>query len=186
MDFSGAAGALTPGVGTVNLQLFTNIVIGIAVVALVLYRQLAVRSVRTDRAGRGMLIFAVIGVAQLGQFVSHGGRIGVVGIAALAISLVLAAGLAAARAATMKLWRTDQGWFRQGTVVTLVLWLISIGSHLGIDALAGHLAGRAEDVAGLGQATLLLYLAVSLGIQSVLLARRVSALSNGSLPAGNR
>lgn len=166
-----------------NQQLILNIVIGVAVVALVLYRQLAVRSVRTDRSGRGPLIFAVIGVAQLGEFVSHGGRIGVIGVTALVISLLVAAGLSAVRAATMKLWRTDQGWFRQGTVLTLVLWLVSIGSHLGIDVLARYLAGKSEDIGGLGQATLVLYLAVSLGIQSLLLAQRVSRLSAVDRPA---
>jgi hypothetical protein len=94
----------------------------------------------------------------------------------LIVSLALAAVLGTARAYSVRIWQqADGAWWRHGNALTLVLWLLSIGSHFGIDALAVRLAGPDNDVQGLGNATLLLYLAISLGLQNLLVARRVAA-----------
>lgn len=160
------------------MTVVTDILIGVLVLGWVLYRQLSPRRVRSDSGNRMLLIVGVIGLAQLVEFLQRTGvRIGPVAIGSMVVSLAVAAVLSAARAYTMRIWRAADGWWRRGTPLTLVLWLVSIGSHLGIEALGGHLAGAGDDVHGLGNATLVLYLAVSLGLQSMIVARRVAAVS---------
>jgi hypothetical protein len=168
----------------VSDQLVQNLAIGIAVVALLLYRQLSTRAVRTERGSRFVLIIGAFGLLQAYGFVHDHGHLGVVAIAASVVSLALAAAFSAARAYSVRLWATPEGWLRRGTVVTLLLWLASIGSHVGIDALAAHVAPAGEDIQGFGNATLLVYLALSLGLQQVLVVRRIRALSDGPDGAG--
>jgi hypothetical protein len=159
-------------------QMVWNVVIGIAVVALLLYRQLQIRPVRTDRGPRLIVILAAIGLFQLVRYTADGGKVGAIGVACLVVSLLIGAGLAAARAMTVKVWRTGGGWMRQGTALTLVLWLVSIGLHFLIDWLGGEIAPQ-DHVSQLGSVTIVLYLAVVLGVQNVLLTRRVATLAHG-------
>jgi hypothetical protein len=158
----------------------TSILVGILVLGWVLYRQLTPRRVRSDGGNRMLLILGVVGVVQLVEFLQRTDvHVGPVAIGSMAVSLAIAAVLSAVRASTVQVWRAEDGWWRRGTPVTLVLWLVSIGSHLGIDLLAGQLVGSRDDVHGLGNATLVLYLAVSLGLQSAIVARRVAAMDAG-------
>lgn len=163
-----------------NMQLMVNALIALVVVGLLLYRQLTPRLVRADGGGRLMLILGVVGVIQLGEFVQNTGRIGVVGTGMLVVSLLLAAVLAVVRAYSVKLWQDAAGaWWRRGGALTLMFWLASIGSHFGLDALAAAVAGPTVDVQGLGNASLLLYVAISLGLQNLLVARRVREYARG-------
>ncbi len=171
-----------------STQNFENILIGVAVVALVLGRQLAARKVNTDGGTRLMLILGVVGVIQAGQYINRVGHVSDIGITVVVISLSIGALLAYARANTVRIWRQEDGWWRKGSWLTLVLWLVSIGSHFGIDALATALSpGDGRDIAGLGSATLVLYLGVSLGLQQLVLERRVAAAAAVSgMPAQNQ
>lgn len=160
------------------MTIVTDILVGVLVLAWVLYRQLTPRRVRSDGSNRTLLILGAIGLLQLVQFFQRTDvRVGPIAIGSLVVSLGVAAVLSTVRAYSMRVWRGEDGWYRRGTPLTLLLWLVSIGAHLGIDALAGHLAGAADDVRGLGNATLVLYLAVSLGLQSMIVARRVARLA---------
>jgi hypothetical protein len=94
----------------------------------------------------------------------HGGSL----VAALAGSLVLAAATGALRAPTVRLWVQDNQVWRKGTWLTAVLWIASLAAHLGYDALVTH--GKAD--ANVGTATIVLYFAVSQGVQRLLLAVR--------------
>ena len=139
----------------------TNIVIGVAVVALLIFRQLSARRVREQTAARLVAILGVIGIVEMVQ-AAKGHHIGATTIAAIAAGLVLGAGLGAARALTVRIWRDAGGiaW-RQGSLLTAGLWIISLAAHFGIDALIDH----STTAKGLGSADILLYLAVSLGVQ---------------------
>jgi hypothetical protein len=132
--------------------------------------------VKTDRGLRLMLILGAIGVYQFARYVSEGGTVGAIGIGALVLSLAIGAGLSAARAATVHVWWTEAGWMRKGNALTLVLWLVSIGSHVLIDWGGSRLA-PAGHIGDLGNATIVLYLAVVLGLQNLLLTRRVGTLA---------
>jgi hypothetical protein len=159
-----------------------NLVIGVAVLALVLYRQLIAR--RLSENYRLYVILAVIGVVQFATFLKghphSGGKIAV----AVVGSLVIAGVFGAARAVTVRVWRADGGQLlRKGTWLTAVLWIVGLAAHLGFDYLvAGHITGT--NGGNVGDATILLYLVVTLTIQQyVLLARVRRQEAAGQVPA---
>ena len=143
-----------------------DVLIDVAILAFILYRQLQVRPVRGNM--RLPMILGVIGVIELSQFLNHGHH-GAAVIAALAGSLVLAAITAAIRAATVHVWIDAGQALRQGTSITAVLWIVSLGLHLGYDYL---LEGKGSSMAGLGSASLVLYFAVTYAIQRLILQAR--------------
>ena len=159
----------------------TSLVIGLLVLAWVLYRQLMTR--RLSDNYRLSIILAIIGVVEFVNFLkghphSDDGKI------ALAVvgSLVLAAGFGAARALTVKVWRQGGQLMRKGTWLTGVLWIVGLAAHLGFDDLvAGHVNGT--NGGNVGDATILLYLVVTLTLQQfVLLARVRRQEAEGQVP----
>jgi hypothetical protein len=153
----------------------TELAVGIAVAALLIYRQLVARPVAAS-ALRLMVILGVIGLVELVAFFQkhHGGAWT---IAALGGSLVLALVFGVLRAWTTRIWLKDGVPWTQGNWVTALLWLAAIGAHLGYDALLDHYHGTV----GLGDATLVLYLAISLGAQRLIVQHRANRL----LPPGS-
>ena len=85
--------------------------IGLAVLALVLFRQLQVRPVRDNM--RLPLILTIVGVVELVQFLQHGHHVTSV-VVALAGSLVIAAVFGVIRAATVRVWVDGGQAWRQG------------------------------------------------------------------------
>lgn len=167
-----------------NAQTYQSILVGLAVVVLVLVQQLRRQPVKTQGA-RLMVILGGIGLLELaGYLAGNNGtnpdgttinnQVGPVGFLSLVISLCLAAVLSWARAGSVHIWETDSGWMRQGTWIAGAWWLLSIGSHFGIEAVGAHIAGKNVNVGGLAGATLVLYLAISLGMQAPLIARRAA------------
>ncbi len=150
-------------------QTTLNLVIGIAVLGLLIYRQLQARPVRGNQ--RLVLVLAAIGLIEAVQYMQklHSGSAAIV---ALAGSLVLAAVFGAARAATVRIWlQNGQPWM-QGNLLTAALWVLALGAHLGYD----YLVGQHKDIGGIGTATLVLYLAMSLGVQRVIVMLRAQRL----------
>jgi hypothetical protein len=150
-------------------QSVLDLAIGVAVLGLLIYRQLRARPVRGNQ--RLVLVLIVLGLLEAAQYMQklHSGSIAIV---ALAGSLVLAAGFGAARAATVRIWMQDgQAWV-QGNLLTAALWVVALGAHLGYD----YLIGQHKDIGGIGNATVVLYLAVSLGVQRVIVATRAQRL----------
>jgi uncharacterized membrane protein YhaH (DUF805 family) len=82
-------------------------------------------------------------------------------------------------------WRADGRLWRQGTWLTAVLWILAIAAHLGYDYLvAGHITGK--NGSNVGDATILLYLVVTLTVQRFLLLSRVARKeAAGKVPAGS-
>lgn len=156
-----------------------SLAIGVLVLILVLYRQLATR--RLAENYRLSVILAVIGIVEFVNFLKgHPHDDG--GIAAALVgSLVLAAVFGAVRALTVQVWREDGNLLRKGTWLTAVLWILSLAAHLGYDYLV---AGRATGNSGnVGDATVLLYLVVTLTIQRFMLLNRVARQeAAGKLP----
>jgi hypothetical protein len=93
----------------------------------------------------------------------------------IAFGLVLAAGFGAWRALTVKVWRSGDGsaW-RQGTAATAGLWIAAIATHIVIDVIIGQ---TDKGAAGVASASILLYLAVSLGAQREVLRARAARLA---------
>jgi hypothetical protein len=156
----------------VNASAIVNLLIGLAVLALLVYRQLQVRPVRANF--RLPLILAVIGMIQLTQFLKHDHHTGTV-FAALAGSLVLAAIFGAIRAMTVRVWIQAGQALRQGTWITAVLWVVSLGVHLGYDYLVDGKGAQS----GLGTASLTLYFAITYTIQRFILQAKAQRIVNG-------
>lgn len=154
----------------VNASIAVNLLVGLAVLALLVYRQLQVRPVRANF--RLPLILAVIGVIQLTQFLKHDHHTGTV-FAALAGSLVLAAIFGAIRAMTVRVWIQAGQALRQGSWITAVLWVVSLGVHLGYD----YLVDGKGSQAGLGTASLTLYFAVTYTIQRFILQAKAQRIA---------
>jgi len=97
-------------------------------------------------------------------------------VVALAGSLVIAAVFGAMRAATVRVWVDGGQAWRQGNWLTALLWIASLGVHLGYD----YLVDGKGSQAGLGSASLLLYLGVTLTIQRLILQARAQRIAGGS------
>jgi hypothetical protein len=160
--------------------LVLDIILGFAVLALLIYRQLAARPVNAS-ALRFIAILVIIGLVQTYRFLSDGHDHPLT-FAALGGSLVLAAVFGVLRAGTVRVWIDDGQPWSQGNWVTAVLWIASLVAHLGYDVLLVHGPGAR----GLGTATLVLYLAVTLGFQRVLVFRRAHRLqlAGPAVPGG--
>ena len=151
-----------------------DIVLGVVILGLLIYRQLSSRPVNASGL-RLVAILAVIGVIQAYQFLDSR-HSGAVTYAALGGSLVLAAVFSGLRAVTVRVWLQGGQPWSKGNWLTAALWIVALAAHLGYDALVTP--GRGSS--GLGAATLVLYLAVSLGIQRVVTQVRASRLQPGS------
>src|ERR1700753_704020 len=115
-----------------------NILIGIAVVALLIVRQMSTRPVRETSAARIILILGVIGIVEMVNASKHH-TVRPGAVALIVLGLVLAGGFGAWRATTVRVWRDANGaaW-RKGTAATAVLWIIAIATHIVIDVVISH------------------------------------------------
>ena len=147
-----------------------DVVIGVAVLALLIARQLQARRV-SNSGWRIVVILAVIGVIEVEQYlrVSHGST---KTYAALGGSLVLAAVFGAVRASTVRLWTKEGQVWSQGNWLTAVLWVLALAAHLGYDYLIAPGHGKAD----IGTSTAVLYLAVSFGVQRLIIQQRAQRL----------
>jgi hypothetical protein len=170
---TGLAEVCGASVEAVTATTGVDLLIGLVVLAFILYRQLQTRPVRDNM--RLPLIIAIIGVVQLVQYLQHGHHGAGVAVA-LAGSLVLAAVFGAIRAPTVRIWVDGGQAWRQGTWLTAVLWVVSLGVHLGYDYLV---EGKGSQ-SGLGTASLLLYFGVTFTIQRLILQARARRIADTS------
>jgi hypothetical protein len=156
----------------------TEIILGIVVLGLLIYRQLIARPLNAGGL-RLAAILAVIGVVETVEYLQkyHSGS---ATYAALGGSLVLAAVFGVLRAGTVRLWSQDGQVWTKGNWLTCLLWIVALGAHLGYDALVAH--GHGSN-GGVGAATVVLYLAVSLGVQRFVAQFRASRM--GLAPLGS-
>ncbi|GAS99117.1 uncharacterized protein RMCC_6082 [Mycolicibacterium canariasense] len=135
-------------------------VVGILVLAWLLRRQLTVRPVR-ERLTSALVLTAIGAIQTIGSLPQH-----VIGSATVAVTLasvVVGLVLSAARAYSMRLSVLDGTLTRQGTVVTVVLWLLSVASHIAL----GH-----ANPAHSGAPSLLAYIGLSLLAQQLVVRMR--------------
>jgi hypothetical protein len=158
-----------------------QVIIGIAVLGWILYNQLRVRPFSPRR----LRIAGILGVVGLVEVVSTAGAhpVSVVGWTLLVTGLVVGAALGLLRAATVRLWVRDGVVYTQGHAMTAALWIVGIGIHLGLDVLAGAIAPSANAV---NSSSVLLFIAVSLGVQGLMTLRRARSLPGAPVFAGMR
>jgi hypothetical protein len=157
-------------------QTVPDLLIGVVVLGLLVFRQLQSRPVRGNQ--RLLLVLLVVGFIEMSYYLQrvHAGSAAIV---ALAGSLVLATVFGALRAFTVRLWIQDgQPWMR-GSLLTAGLWVVALGAHLGYD----YLVGQHKDIGQIGNATVLLYLVASLGVQRLVVSYRAQGLDPAGLSA---
>lgn len=173
--------SLALDIGTNTLSLVLDLVI----LALFMYSQVKPRPYRSNFALP--IALGLIGLLEIGAFLfgpeqfalflkgqthyltlQYGGDVEV----AIAGSLILAAVTGVLRAPFYSLWMQDGQVWRKGTALTIVLWILSLAAHLIYDSVIT----QGTTYADLGDATMLLYFAVSLSIQRVALMVRASRI----------
>ncbi len=149
-----------------------TVVLDVVVVVWVLYRQIQVRRVRAQVNLRLSAVLAVVGLIELISFAGHHHLSAkVVGVLVLSM-LVGAGGFGAIRAATVHLWRDENGVFRQGTWLTMALWIISLALHFAADWWIDAWKGPS----GLASVSLLLYIGITYGVQNAVVHTRAKKL----------
>lgn len=158
-----------------------QVIVGIVVLGWILYNQLRVRQFSPRR----LRVAAILGVLGLVEIVSAAGThpASLVGWTLLITGLVVGAALGLLRAATVRLWVRDGTVYTQGHAMTAVLWVVGIGVHIGLDLLARAIAPSAEVV---NTSSVLLFIAVSLGVQGLMTVRRAQTLPGAPVLAGVR
>lgn len=146
-------------------------VVEVAVAAVVLV-WVVVRQVQArPLIARTMMIFpavlAAAGVAELLRAPAHGGSLTQADITWIAIDLAAAVVTGGLRAPTVRLFERNGELWRQGSLLTVALWLVSIGAREAIGVIGGHDgAGPALDHG------LLLSFGISLAAQYAVIALR--------------
>jgi hypothetical protein len=164
--------AAVPEEATVAL----DIVLGLAVLGLVIYRQVVARPLNANGL-RLVVILGVIGVVETVEYLQKY-HAGTGTYAALGGSLLLAALFGVLRASTVRLWLQDGQAWSKGNWLTGALWIVALAAHLGYDALVT----RGHSGSNIGTATVVLYLAVSLGVQRLIAQQRASRLQPFGAP----
>jgi len=148
----------------VNASIVGNIVIGLAVLGLLISRQVITRPVREHSAARIFLILGVIGLVETIEALhpKGSGNVNTMGLLWLVASLLVAGALGIVRAQSVHIWQNKAGvMLMRGTAITMLLWLVAIAIHFAFEYAIDH----ATHASTTGSATILLYLAVSLGVQ---------------------
>jgi hypothetical protein len=154
----------------------SSLLISAAILVYILLRQLSPRPVCEERPYTLMAALAALGVFETSSFAHHH-HVRPDAWAIWAGSLVLAVAFGAARGAQVHVWRNDGVLTRQGNAITVVLWIVGLGVHLGADKLIGATDSTAN---GLGYASLLLYFGIALAAQRFVTLRRAEHLEQAA------
>ncbi|WP_438297303.1 hypothetical protein [Streptomyces sp. HUAS TT7] len=153
----------------------SGIVLGFVIVALVVHRQERARTVRENNHPALLGFLTALGFLALALGVASVVRHRPLDAGAVTLvmaSLVVGAGFGAARSRTVQVWRTPGGrTLCRDTPLTTILWFASVAGHFCI----GTWIDRAAGAGSLGLSTLYLHLAVSLGVQGLLVRRRAAS-----------
>ncbi len=162
--------------------MFFTIAFDVVIAALILYRQTRVRPVPRTLHARLPIFLGVIGLIQILDY-ANGHHVSASDFwLILGATVVGAAVLGAVRALTVKIWESNRWIVRQGTWLTMALWVLSIVIHFTSTIGATHL-----DAADVEWASFLLFLALTLGAQAYGVHRRALPRWNALGPeAGQR
>jgi len=155
--------------------------LGVLVVILVLIRQTRVRPVQRFFRPRLPVFLGVLGLFEL---LDYTGAHHLAGGASLWLAGTLLGGavvLGAVRALSVRVWTSSRWVVRQGTTITMVLWVLSLGVHF-----VGEGGSARAGGATLQGASFLLHLGLTLGVQGYVLYRRALPLWDELGPEAGR
>jgi len=159
-----------------NQQYLLTLVLGIALVLFIIYRQLVKRPVESRQLVVLPLVLAALGLTNL----NHEPPATSAAVSTLVASLASAVVFGLARGVSVRVWQEAGTVLRQGTAITLALWVIAIALRIGIGAIA-HRDGVAQSVT-FGE--LPLFLGVTLAAQNVVIWMRAQAILLRPLAVG--
>lgn len=158
------------------------VAVDVLVLAWLLWRQLKVRRVWPRLTLRLAAVLGVIGLFELFDYAgAHHVSAEAVGILTLSF-LVGGVALGAVRAATVRIWRIGPAVVRQGTWLTVGLWGVSLALHYGAAAWIDSINGQG----GVVSASLLLWLAITYGVQNAVVHHRAVGLLEAAGPIDAR
>jgi hypothetical protein len=161
--------------------MFFTIALDVLIAVYVLSRQRRVRPVPRLLNLRLPIIFGVIGLIDLLGYTDRHhvtGRDDAWVLATLVVGAVILGGI---RAFTVKIWTANNWVVRQGSWLTIGLWVFSLALHFVSDVGAAHNgAGNFEA------SSFLLYLAVTYGVQNYVVHRRAQPLWTALGPEAGR
>lgn len=141
---------------------YMEFITSLLVLLFLLYRQRQIRQVRNEIRLILPSILILYGLFNLVNYFNSQ-TLTEMSLFSIALSLlILAAGMGAVRAYTVRLWSDGSVVFRQGTWLTISLWIVSVALHLAVD----HI-GRT------GASTLFIYYGITLAVQSWVVQSRV-------------
>jgi hypothetical protein len=162
--------------------MFFTIALDVLVAAYLLNRQRKIRPVRRVLSLRLPGVLGVIGLIDLLSYtdshhhITSGDWLWV--LATIAAGAVI---LGVVRAFTVKLWTSNNWVMRQGTWLTIGLWLLSLAVHF-----LGGMGAQHAGAGNLEAASFLLYLGVTYGVQNYVVHRRAVPLWNALGPDAGR
>jgi hypothetical protein len=162
--------------------MFLTIAFDVVIVALLLYRQRRIRPVPRAMHLRLPIFLAALGLVEVLDY-THGHQVTAGALwLVLGATVVGAAVLGFVRALTVHLWESNNWVVRQGTWVTMGLWVLSLALHLTSGFGATQLGSG-----GLESSSFLLYLALTLGVQAYVVHVRATPMWRALGPeAGQR
>jgi hypothetical protein len=162
--------------------MFFAIALDVLVALYILSRQRRIRSVPRRLSLRFPVVVGVIGLIDLLSYSdthhpSHHDYLWL--LATLVVGGLL---LGAIRALTVKIWTSNSWVVRQGTGLTMALWVVSLVLHF-----LGGIGAQHAGAANLEASSFLLYLGLTYGVQNFVVHRRAVPLWNALGPeAGQR
>jgi hypothetical protein len=161
--------------------MFFTIALDVLIALYVLSRQRRIRLVPRVLSLRFPIVLGAIGLIDLLGYTNNHHVTGVDYAWVLATLVVGALILGAVRAFTVRVWPSNDWVVRQGTWVTMGLWVLSLALHFVSDVGAAHSgAGNFEA------SSFLLYLAVTYGVQNYVVYRRARPLWDALGPQAGR
>jgi len=145
-----------------------DLVLDAVVFAWVLYRQRRLRRVRLRFNTRVPVLLSVFGLLQFLHYTethSLGAEVSAIVIGSFVVGAAI---FGALRGLTVRLTPLAKGVSQQATWLTIGLWVVSVGVHFSLSAVVSSLRGPV----GVTGASVLLYLAISLGVQNTVVHHR--------------
>ncbi|MGO8864102.1 MAG: hypothetical protein ACLQRH_25530 [Acidimicrobiales bacterium] len=161
--------------------MFFSVLLDVVVALYVLRRQRRIRPVPRALNLRLPVALGVIGLAEVLSYTdSHhvtGGDVAWV-LGTLVVGAVL---LGAVRALTVRVWTSNNWVVRQGTWLTMGLWVLSLGLHF-----VGGYGAQHVGAGNLEASSFLLYLGATYGVQNAVVHRRAVPLWDALGPEAGR
>ncbi|WP_434769800.1 hypothetical protein [Curtobacterium flaccumfaciens] len=155
-----------------SVQLLANVLIGLALVGLLAYRQATWRFLDPARIWRGPLVMAIVGVVVLAQTTT---TVTTTDVVFLGLEALLTVGVGLAMGA-MTRFRTVTTPHAKGRTLQsrtgwlgAALWLVLIAARIGLDVLGGHLGAHLLTSTG----TILLVLALNRAARALVVDQRI-------------